>query len=136
MDENPVTNGHATKPPLFANRPFVIGLLYLIGPWTVVSFFMGVTLAYIMRSKPHEAWEASHFQYLITTFWIGFLAALILIPAMVMATIETGAPFWMFGFGLFLLLIMVFTLVRAVLSMMKASEAKPIPNPGSLLFGQ
>ncbi|QFT77802.1 hypothetical protein [Erythrobacter sp. THAF29] len=135
MEEKTHAKDGSSKIPLLANRPFVVGVLFILGLWTGFSVLVGVALAYLFRSREHEAWEASHFEFLIRTFWIGFAAFVMLVPAMIIATVETNAPFWMFGLGVVLLLVVVFTSARTVLSIMRAIEAKPMPNPGSLTFG-
>lgn len=132
---DPEGQKQASRTPLLANRPFIIGLLFVLGPWTGFSVFVGATLAYIFRSREHEAWEASHFQFLIRTFWIGFTACVILVPAALILFARTHSPFWMVVIVLLMALVIVFTSARSIISMMLASAGKPVPNPSSLTFG-
>ena len=134
MTESPVPTAEAGKPPLLANRPFVIGLLYILGPWTGFTGLIGVVLAYVFRSGEHEEWEASHFRYLIATFWVTFIVFAALMTVMFTLIFATEQSEWMFLFFAGFLIMIVYGGVRTVLSMMRSSDAKPMPRPGSLLF--
>lgn len=61
---------------LFANRPFVVSVLFLASYFFVFTAVVGVVLAHVFRAGQAEEWERSLFIYLIRTFWllIGTLA--------------------------------------------------------------
>jgi len=104
------------------NRPTIISLCYLGSFITGISGLVGVILAYVWRSEPQADWQASHYQYLINTFWIGFLGAILSIVLMVVLV----------GF-LLLAAVTVLVVIRSVLSMVNAQKQMPMPNPGTWL---
>jgi uncharacterized membrane protein len=104
------------------NHPTIISLLYLASAITGLTGIVGVILAFVWRGEPHEAWEDSHFQYLINTFWIALVGTIL---GIVLSVVLIG----------FLILAGVFVLfvVRSVLSLLKAQKREPMPNPGTWL---
>lgn len=104
------------------NRPTIIGLLYVSSFVLGVTVIIGVVLAYVWRGEPHEAWEDTHYQYLIRTFWIGLIGSgicMILMLALI-------------GFVL-LPALAVLVIVRCVLSLVNAQKRQPMPNPETWL---
>ena len=47
-------------------------ILYLVGFLTGITVLVGVVIAYLQRDKTDRV-SQSHFQFQITTFWIGLL---------------------------------------------------------------
>lgn len=105
------------------NRPTIIGLLYAGSYITGLSGLIGLVLAYVWRSEPHEPWEATHYSYLIRTFWLSIAAVIIGV-----VTLIVGVGFVILG------LIGLWALVRIVLSLVNAQKRAPMPNPETLLF--
>ena len=102
------------------NHPTIVSLLYLAGFITGISVIVGVVLAYIWKGEPHAEWEASHFRYLIRTFWIGLIGSIV-----------SGILF-IVVIGLLLLpAVMILVIVRCVLSLLNAQKRAPMPNPES-----
>ena len=54
------------------NQPTIISLLFLGSYFTGFSGLVGIVLAHVWQGDNSEEWAASHFTYLIRTFWIGF----------------------------------------------------------------
>ena len=104
------------------NRPTVISLLYLSSFLLGVTCIVGVVLAYVWKNEGGEDWEESHLRYLINTFWIGLIGAMISVFLMLVLV----------GF-LLLPVVMVLLVVRCVLSIVNAQKKQPMPNPGTLL---
>lgn len=104
------------------NQPTIISLLYLSSFILGVTVLVGVVLAYVWKGESHEDWEDSHFQYLINTFWIGFIGGIVSVLLMIA----------LIGF-LLLPAVMVLVVVRCVLSLVNAQKKQPMPNPGTLL---
>lgn len=105
------------------NRPTIVGLLYAGSYLTGLSGLIGLVLAYVWKGEPHEPWEATHYTYLIRSFWIG------------LAAIIVGGFTMLIGIG-FLLLggAGIWFLVRLVLSLVNAQKRQPMPNPETYLF--
>jgi uncharacterized membrane protein len=100
------------------NRPTLIALFYIgsvvFGPLA----FVGAVMAYVSRGEQREAWEASHYQYLIRTFWIGFIG--------IMVSIALFAIF----IGIFTLLGAIgLVIVRSVTAINLAQKREPVPDP-------
>lgn len=105
------------------NQPTVISLLFLGSYVTGFTGLVGIVLAHVWQGDNQESWAASHFSYLIRTFWIGFLGFVI---AGVLSIV-------LIGFLLFPV-VAVWVGVRSVMSLVKAQRKEPMPDPQTLLF--
>jgi uncharacterized membrane protein len=104
------------------NYPTIISLCYISSLVLGVTSIVGVVLAYVWRSEPQAEWEVSHYQYLINTFWIGLVGFVV------------GFVLVFFVIGLLILpAIAVLVVVRSVMSLIKAQNREPMPNPATLL---
>ena len=124
---DPVTPSPATPPATAAgfdfNRPTIISLLYLSSCVLAFTGLIGLVLGYVWKGEPHEAWEDSHYTYLIRTFWIGLLGiAISVILTIVLIGIFTGIA------------VGVWILVRSVMSLLKAQKREPMPDPQTWLI--
>lgn len=104
------------------NRPTIIALLYFASVFVGVTALIGVILAYVWKGEPHEAWEDSHYRYLIRTFWIGLIGSLV---GAVLAVVLIGF--------VILAVVAVLVIVRSVLSLVNAQKQAPMPRPDSWL---
>jgi uncharacterized membrane protein len=104
------------------NHPTIVSLLYLASMALGVTAIVGVVLAYVWKGEAHEAWETSHYDYLIRTFWIGLIGAVVSVMLMLVLV----------GF-LLLLAVGVLVVVRCVLSLVNAQKRMPMPNPDTWL---
>jgi uncharacterized membrane protein len=104
------------------NRPTIVGLLYLAGFLVGITGLIGVILAFVWKGEPHEEWEASHYQYLINTFWIGLAGSVVGVVLMIVLV----------GF-LVLMAVAALVIVRSVFSLIRAQKREPMPNPGTWL---
>ena len=85
-----------------------------------MTLIVGVVLAYVWRGEAKAEWEASHYQYLINTFWIGLVGSIV------------GCLLLIVVIGLLVLMAVgVLVIVRCVLSLLNAQKHQPMPNPGS-----
>lgn len=105
------------------NQPTIISLLYLGSFLTGFSGLVGIVLAHVWQGENQEEWAASHFTYLIRTFWIGFVASIISFLLMFVAIGVLLLPLVAVWFG-----------VRSVLSLVRAQKHEPMPDPETLLF--
>ncbi len=104
------------------NYPTIVSLLYLASFFTGITGLVGVVLAYIWRGEARDPWEASHYTYLINTFWIGLVGSIVSVMLMF---VLIGVPL--------LLGVMALTVVRTVFSLIRAQKREPMPNPGTWL---
>lgn len=105
------------------NRPTIVSLLYLASYVTGITGLVGVILAYIWRGEAHQPWEATHYTYLIRTFWISVVASIL------------GAITVIVGVGFLLLgIIGIWWGVRSVMSLINAQKREPMKDPETLLF--
>lgn len=102
------------------NHPTIISLLYLASCVTGITLIVGVVLAYVWRGEAKADWEASHYQYLINTFWIGLIGSIV---GFLLLIVVIGL--------LVLMAVGVLVIVRCVLSLLNAQKHQPMPNPGS-----
>jgi uncharacterized membrane protein len=105
------------------NYPTIVSLLYLSSFLLGITSLVGVVLAYVWKGEAGRApWEASHYQYLINTFWIGLAGSIIGFLTLILVV------------GAFILLAaMALVVVRCVLSLIRAQKHEPMPNPGTWL---
>ncbi|QPC94630.1 DUF4870 domain-containing protein [Mesorhizobium sp. INR15] len=101
----------------------VIYVLYLAGFVIGVSGIVGLVLAYINRGKAGGFVE-SHYTFLIRTFWIGLLYALI---AFVLV-------FVIIGFVL-MFAVAVWFIARCILGLQALQRGEPVKNPESWFLG-
>ncbi|MEP2735547.1 MAG: DUF4870 domain-containing protein [Erythrobacter sp.] len=106
-----------------ANRPTIISLLYLGSFITGISGLVGIVLAHVWSGEEQEPWLASHYTYLIRTFWIGFVASII---GVVLSIVLIGIPL--------LMATAVWVGVRSIMSLIKAQKQEPMPDPETFLI--
>ncbi len=106
-----------------ATNALVIYILYLAGLVIGVSGIVGIVLAYVNRGKAGGFVE-SHYTFLIRTFWIGLLYALISIVLMMLVV----------GF-LLMFVVAVWFIARCVLGLQALQRGEPVKNPQSWLLG-
>jgi uncharacterized membrane protein len=116
----------APQPPLVSNYGLVLTvyILYLVGFLTGITVLVGLIIAYLQRDKTDQV-SQSHFQFQITTFWIGLLYLFV------------GLLTLHFGIGaLILLWYVVWTVIRCVKGLLALNMGEPIRNPNSWWFGE
>lgn len=101
----------------------VIYILYLLGLVIGISGLAGLVIAYINRGKAN-AYVESHYTFLIRTFWIGLLYALVSVVLMIV------------GIGFLLMLaVAVWFIARCVIGMQAVQRGQPVRDPQSWLLG-
>jgi uncharacterized membrane protein len=104
------------------NHPTIISLLYISSAVLGITAIVGVVLAYVWKGEAHAEWETSHYDYLIRTFWIGLIGAVVSVLLMIV----------LIGF-LLMVAVGVLVVVRCVLSLINAQKRQPMPNPDTWL---
>jgi uncharacterized membrane protein len=99
-------------------------ILYLVGFLTGITVLVGVVIAYLQRDSTDRV-SQSHFQFQITTFWIGLLYFFV------------GLFTIHFGIGVVILLWwLVWTVIRCVKGLLALNMGEAIPSPSSWWFGE
>ena len=125
-DREEVAGPVVPQSPLMSNYGLVLTvyILYLVGFLTGITVLVGLIIAYLQRHKTDRV-SQSHFQFQITTFWIGllyFFAGLL--------TLHIGIG------ALILLWYVVWTVIRCVKGILALNMGEPIRNPNSWWFGE
>jgi uncharacterized membrane protein len=111
----------ATSNDFDMNRPTILNLLYLGGFLTGgISSVVGVILAYSWQGEPAEAWVASHYRYLIRTFWM-FLAWTCV------AVVGSIVTLFLLAWVLFPL-VSIWFVARCIKSLLAAQKREPVSN--------
>ncbi|MEP0390647.1 MAG: hypothetical protein ABJ205_07745 [Erythrobacter sp.] len=105
------------------NQPTIISLCYLASFVTGITGLVGIVLAHVWSGESKDDWSASHFSYLIRTFWFGFAGFVI-----------AGVLSFVFIGILLMPLIAIWVGVRSVMSLLKAQKQEPMPDPNTLMF--
>jgi uncharacterized membrane protein len=113
------------KPPVISNYGLVLTvyILYLVGFLTGITVLIGLVIAYLQRDRTDRV-SQSHFQFQITTFWIGLLYFIV---GLLTLHIGIGA--------LILLWYVIWTVIRCVKGLLALNMGEPIRNPNSWWFG-
>ena len=121
---------HAAGPvtpqsPVISNYGLVLAvyLLYLVGFLTGITALAGVVIAYLQRDSTDRI-SQSHFQFQITTFWIGLLYFFV---GLLTLHFTIGA--------LILLWWVVWTVIRCVKGLLALNMGEAIRYPNSWWFG-
>jgi uncharacterized membrane protein len=116
----------APKQPFISNYGLVLTvyILYLVGFLTGISVVIGVIIAYLLRDETDVICR-SHFQFQITTFWIGLLFVFV------------GLLTIHFVIGGFIIIWwIIWTLTRCVKGLLFLNKGSAIPDPNSWWFGE
>jgi uncharacterized membrane protein len=119
---NPVT----PQTPVVSNYGLVLTvyILYLVGFLTGITVLVGLIIAYLQRDKTDRV-SQSHFQFQITTFWIGLLYFFVEV-----LTLHIGIG------ALILLWYVIWTVIRCVKGLLALNMGESIRNPNSWWFGE
>lgn len=99
-------------------------ICYLAALIVGITALVGVVIAYIQRGEVTGTWRESHYTWLIRTFWIGLLFAVI---GTITTWILIGFLIWFATF--------VWYIVRLVKGWMAYSKEQPIADPENWFFG-
>ncbi|TIX40047.1 MAG: hypothetical protein E5V19_05430, partial [Mesorhizobium sp.] len=106
-----------------STNALVIYILYLASLVIGVTGIVGIVLAYINRGKAGGFVE-SHYTFLIRTFWIGLLYALISVVLMMVAI------------GVVLMFaVAVWFIARCILGLQALQRGEPVKDPESWFLG-
>jgi uncharacterized membrane protein len=107
----------------------LVKLTHVIYALDAVSLFIGLTgivaiiIAYLKRDEARGSFLESHYTWIIRTFWIGLVGAII-----------GGATMWMFGLGMIIVgVVIVWYVYRIAKGWLALNDAKAVPNPEGIL---
>lgn len=116
--------------------PIIIYVLYILGFFGLLTIFIGVIMAYVLKDGAGQR-ALSHYIFQIRTFWIGL--ALSIVPILI-AVIGLPLLLILVGFKLLALagallgLIGVWAAIRSVVGLAYISRGEPHPRPRTWLF--
>ena len=113
--------GNSAGNPSIARAVYI---LYFVGMILNFAALMGFVLAWSYRKEARGTWVASHFQWQIRTFWIGFGMILGAFLALAYGANSLGLM-TMFGW-------MIWALTRTIKGWKLFSAGKAIPDPETL----
>lgn len=117
--------------------PIAVYVLYLLGFASGgVTAVVGLIMAYALRS-PTRPVAASHYTFLIGTFWIGVLATIVfgLLVALgiPLSLVIVGIPMVAVG-GFGLCAVTVWYAVRCIVGLVRAAQDERYPTPNSWML--
>jgi len=115
--------------------PAVIYGLYLLGLVNGLTILVGLVLAYANRDNAGPK-MATHHRFLINTFWIGLVAAVVLgamtLIGVVLSIVLIGIPILLLA-GLLWCALGVWFFVRCVVGLIHLSNGEAYPRPDAWL---
>ena len=124
-ESEPTRNPVTPQAPVVSNYGLVLAvyILYLVGFLTGITVLVGLVIAYLQRDNTDRV-SQSHFQFQITTFWVGLLYFFV---GLLTLHIGIGA--------LILLWYVIWMVIRCVKGLLALNMGEPIRNPNSWWFG-
>jgi uncharacterized membrane protein len=111
--------------------PAVVYALYILGLFHGLTLLIGLIMAYVMRGSSGPA-NASHYTYLIRTFWISLVAGLIggaiVLVSIPFSFILIGLPFMWIG-GMICLGAWIWAMVRSIVGVIRLANGQAIDQP-------
>ncbi|MCA0320576.1 MAG: hypothetical protein LCH88_21200 [Proteobacteria bacterium] len=140
--QNPAPGGPSTRQPgegpiVQNSQVAMIAYVLVLASFVVpLAGIVAVILAYANRHSA-PAWLATHFSWIIRTFWIT-VAYTLAIGVFVLVSIVNGGDAGL-GVGIMLsillsILMLIWLLVRMIRGLMLLNNREPIGNPQSWLF--
>jgi uncharacterized membrane protein len=126
QSSEPAPNPVTPQTPVVSNYGLVLTvcILYLVGFLTGITVLVGVVIDYLQRDRTDRIGQ-SHFQFQITTFWVGLLYFFI------------GILTLHFAIGVLILLWwVVWTVIRCVKGLLTLNMGEAIRYPNSWWFGE
>lgn len=112
--------------PVVSNYGLVLTVyvLYLVGFLTGITVLVGLVIAYLQRDRTDQV-SQSHFQFQITTFWVGLLYFFV---GLLTLHFAVGA--------LILLWWVIWTVIRCVKGLLALNMGEAVRYPNSWWFGE
>ncbi len=111
--------------------PAVVYALYILGLFHGLTLFVGLILAYVMRSGAGPV-MASHYAYQIRTFWVSLIlfvvgCGLVLVGAP-LSIVLIGIPIMFLG-GAVCFVAWLWAMIRCIVGAVRLADGQPIARP-------
>ena len=127
----PLTYGPGYPTAEDRTMPAVVYALCILGLFHGLTLIIGVIMAYVLRGGAGPA-SHSHYTYVIRTFWISLIWAVIgggvMLVSLPFALILIGIPFMWVG-GMIMLGAWIWAIVRCIVGCVRLAEGAPIARP-------
>jgi uncharacterized membrane protein len=111
--------------------PTVVYVLYLLGLFHGLTLIIGLIMAYVLRGSSGPG-NASHYTYLIRTFWVSLVAGLaggaLMLVGLPLSFILIGIPILWAG-GVVCFLAWLWAIVRCIVGLVRLSQGSAIQQP-------
>jgi len=111
--------------------PAVVYVLYILGLFHGITLFVGLIMAYVLRGGAGPV-MASHYTYVIRTFWVSLIWALIggavMLVSVPFMLILVGFPMLWVG-GVICGMAWLWALVRCIVGVARLADGAPILRP-------
>jgi uncharacterized membrane protein len=111
--------------------PAVVYALYILGLFHGLTLFIGLIMAYVLRGGAGPV-MASHYTYLIRTFWISVIWFVIgggvALVGVVLSIILIGLPILWAG-GMICFFAWLYAMIRSIIGAVRLAEGAPIARP-------
>lgn len=114
--------------------PTIVYGLYLLGLVNGLTILIGLIIAYANRDSAGPR-MASHYTFLIYTFWIGLIAAVAagVLVGGVLSIVLIGIPFLLLGIAIWCAIGLWFV-IRCVVGLTYMSRGEAYPRPTNLVI--
>ncbi|MFN3511594.1 MAG: DUF4870 family protein [Phenylobacterium sp.] len=116
--------------------PAIVYALYLLGLANGLTILIGLIIAYANRTSVGPR-MASHYTFLIRTFWIGLIvcvaAGVLVLFGAILSFILIGIPFLMLGIAIWGVVGLWF-IIRCVVGLIHLSRGDAYPRPENLII--
>jgi uncharacterized membrane protein len=116
--------------------PAIVYVLYILGLFHGLTLIIGLIMAYVLRPSSGPA-NASHYTYLIRTFWTALLVAMggcmLMLVSLPFSFILIGIPFLWLG-GVICFLAWLWAVVRSIVGVVRLAQGAPIAQPYGWTF--
>lgn len=113
--------------------PAIVYVLCILGLFHGLTLIVGVIMAYVLRGGSGQT-NASHYTYLIRTFWTSLVAGLIggaiMLVSIPFTFILIGIPFMWLG-GAICFVAWLWAVVRSIAGVIRLAQGAPIAQPYS-----
>lgn len=111
--------------------PAVVYVLYILGLFHGLTLIIGLIMAYVIRGGAGPV-NASHYTYLIRTFWVsliwGIIGGAIMLVSIPLMLILIGFPLLWAG-GVVCGIAWLWALVRCIVGLVRLADGRPIERP-------